>query len=89
MSETQPSETTENAESTEPTSSDLETAFIVMKRLDGSWTVTSDITQPFSAERIANRADVRIGVTEIKHLLSHQDLASLVVAALKASEESR
>lgn len=92
MSETQETpETTgtpEAAENAQPDLTALETAFIVMKRHDGSWVVTSDVTQPFSIDRVASRADVRIGVTEVKHLMSHQELASIVVAALKASEEN-
>lgn len=77
------------AEATEtPDIPTVETAFIVMKNKDGSWGVTSDVTQPFAIDRVASRADVRIGTTEIKHLLSHQDLAALVAATLKASQEN-
>lgn len=82
-------ETTEAPEA-DPTADlpQVETAFVVMKNRDGSWGVTSDVTQPFAIDRIAGRADVRIGTTEIKHLLSHQDLASLVAATIKASQEN-
>ena len=66
----------------------VDTAFIIMKSTDGSWKVTSDVTAPFAISRIATRADVRMGTTEIKHLVSHQDLATLVAATIKASEEN-
>lgn len=67
----------------------VETAFIILKNLDGSWGLLADITKPFSIERAASRSDVRIGTTEINHLLSHQDLAALVAATLKASQENK
>lgn len=76
----------ENQDADLPT---VETAFVVMKNRDGSWGVTSDVTKPFAIDRVASRADVRIGTTEIKHLLSHQDLAALVAATLKASQENK
>jgi hypothetical protein len=66
----------------------VDTAFVILKGHDGSWRVTTDITQPFSIDRVASRADVRIGTAEINHLISHQDLATLVAATLKASEEN-
>jgi hypothetical protein len=83
--------TEEAPETQEPTSlpdlPEVETAFVVMKNRDGSWGVTSDVTQPFAIDRVASRADVRIGTTEIGHLLSHQDLAALVAATIKASNQ--
>lgn len=66
----------------------VDTAFVILKSHDGSWRITSDVTQPFAIDRVASRADVRMGTAEINHLISHQDLATLVAAALKASEEN-
>lgn len=89
MSETpesvQPEETAADAQ---PELLQAETAFVVMLTKDGSWRVTSDVTTPFAIERVASRADVRIGTTEINHLVSHQDLAALVLASLKATEQN-
>jgi hypothetical protein len=66
----------------------VDTAFVILRGHDGAWRVTTDIMQPFSIDRAANRSDVRIGTTEINHLISHQDLATLIAATLKASEET-
>lgn len=77
----------ESTEAAEPEIMRLETAFIIMKAHDGSWRVTSDVTTPFAIDRVAARPDVRIGTSEISNLVSQQDLAALVAATIKASQE--
>lgn len=76
------------SESAEPELLRAETAFIIMKAHDGSWKVTSDVLTPFAIDRVANRSDVRLGTSEISNLVTYQDIAAIVAAALKAGENS-
>lgn len=90
LPEEQPTEEqTEQEAPAQPDIPTVETAFIIMKTREGSWMVTSDVTTPFAIDRVAGRPDVRMGTAEISNLVKQQDLAALVAATIKASQESQ
>lgn len=59
-----------------------ETAFIVIKNFDGSWTAATDITMPLVVTRAAGRHEIREGCNEIANLVTVQEIATLVMRAL-------
>jgi hypothetical protein len=68
-----------------------ETAFIVMRSKDGSWTATSDLEASFEVEQPANHVAVRQGCSEILDVLHKNGVVSAVLAALeeKSLEDSQ
>lgn len=60
--------------------SDAETAFIVVKHWDGSWSTNTDLTQTFTVDRPAYRHDVKTGCREMYDFLSDDDTASLILS---------
>lgn len=59
-----------------------ETAFLVIKRQDGSFYATVNLEEPISLERPATVRDVRVGCRELAELLSNSELAQLIVDKL-------
>ena len=63
---------------------DAETAFIIVKELDGSFRATTDLASAFLVARDANRADIRQACRELSEAISQDELAERVMARLKA-----
>lgn len=59
-----------------------DTAFIMIKEMDGSWRVTTDMKTPFEILDVATRQDIRIGCQEIARVIDHQDQAATAVQLL-------
>jgi hypothetical protein len=58
------------------------TAFLMIKDVDGTWRVTTDLVTPINAEYQATRLDIRIGCQEIANIINQQDIAANVVTLL-------
>lgn len=69
----------------------FETAFIILKRADDSWAVLTDLTSPFSAERVVTRLEIKQACQYVEDALRLQDTASMVAAVLtqNSSEDSQ
>ena len=63
---------------------DAETAFIIVKELDGSFRATTDLTSAFFVARDATRADIRQACRDLSEAISQDELSERVVARLKA-----
>lgn len=57
---------------------EVDTAFLIVRGLDGMWQVVGDITAPVKPNRQANRLDVRIGCSEMVNVINSQDIAGMV-----------
>jgi hypothetical protein len=58
------------------------TAFLMIKDVDGTWRVTTDLNTQFKADYQATRLDIRIGCQEIANIIHQQDIAANVVTLL-------
>jgi hypothetical protein len=54
----------------------------MIKDVDGTWRVTTDLATPLTAETQATRLDIRIGCQEIANIITQQDIAANVVTLL-------
>ena len=74
----------------EPTSvkPDAETAFIIVKQWDGSWSVLTDVTSAFTIERESFRHDVKTGCREMYEFLADDDLATHLASKLSSPKPS-
>lgn len=61
---------------------DAETAFIIVKELDGSFRATTDLSMAILVNREANRADIRLACKELSEVISHEDLALTIASTL-------
>lgn len=61
-----------------------ETAFILLKQWDGSWTVLTDLSNTFTVDHEAYRHEVKTGCREMYEFLADEDLASHLVSKLSA-----
>jgi hypothetical protein len=57
-----------------------ETAFIVVKRDDGSFFAYTDFGLELDINRLASRNDIKSGCREIFELIDSDDLANLVIS---------
>jgi predicted RNase H-related nuclease YkuK (DUF458 family) len=64
---------------------DAETAFFIVKELDGSWKAMTDIPEAFTIQREAFRHDVKTGCREIYELLAEDDLANSISSKILES----
>lgn len=55
-----------------------ETAFIIIKELDGSYRATTDLTSAFTVARDADRLDIKVGCQEIHQTIAQDDLADRI-----------
>lgn len=63
-----------------------ETAFIVVKRNDGSFFAYTDFGLELDINRIASRNDIKLGCREIFELIDSDDLANLVISKMPQPE---
>jgi hypothetical protein len=63
---------------------DAETAFIIVKELDGSFRATTDLASSFLVARDANRADIRQACRELSEAIAQDELAERVAARLQS-----
>ena len=68
-------ETTNTTETPETPELD-ETAFIIIRREDGAFYATTDLSQVFKVKRPANRQDVKHGCQDILDVINHADVAN-------------
>lgn len=61
----------------------VETAFILVKALDGNWSASSILDVDFEAERPALTDDIRIGCSEIVRVIEHSTLGHILTEALE------
>jgi hypothetical protein len=82
-------ETTEHTHE-EEVSNDA-TAFLIVKRQDGSYFATADLGEPVKIDRVANRQDMKHGCRDILDIINYSDeanmTASLILEILKPKEE--
>lgn len=69
----------------------FETAFIVLKNENGSWSVMPDLTTPFVAERVTTRLEIQQACQYVTNAIHLQDVSSMVVNMLaqNSSEDSQ
>jgi hypothetical protein len=65
-----------------------ETAFILVKQWDGSWTVLTDMSNAFTIDREAYRHDVKTGCREMYEFLADEDLASHLASKLSHQNQT-
>lgn len=68
--------------SDQPETQSYPTAFLMIKDVDGTWRVTTDLATPLTVETQATRLDIRIGCQEIANIITQQDTAANVVTLL-------
>ncbi len=61
---------------------DAETAIILIKRFDGSWVASNDLSIILEVERYSHRDDVRAACRDLLDSMDRTDLADEVVAKL-------
>lgn len=67
---------------------EAETAFILVKQWDGSWTVLTDMSNAFTIDREAFRHDVKTGCREMYEFLADDDLAIHLASKLSAQSKT-
>jgi hypothetical protein len=67
------------------------TAFLIVKRQDGSFFATADLGEAIKIDRAANRQDMKHGCQDILDIISYSDqsnmTAGLIMEILKPKEE--
>ncbi len=67
------------------------TAFLIVKRQDGSYFATADLGEPIKIDRVANRQDMKHGCRDILDIISYSDeanmTAGLILEILKPKAE--
>lgn len=66
----------------------VETAFIVGMRADGSFFATTNLTTELEIGRQAENSDIKHGCNDILTLLENNDLANLILTKLAATAQS-
>lgn len=61
---------------------DAETAILLIKRFDGSWVASNDLSITLEVDRYASSQDVRTACQELLDSMVRNDLADEVVAKL-------
>lgn len=67
---------------------EAETAFILVKQWDGSWSVLTDMSHTFTIDREAFRHDVKTGCREMYEFLADDDLATHLASKLSSLNQS-
>jgi hypothetical protein len=67
---------------------DAETAFILVKQWDGSWSVLTDVSTEFTIDRESFRHDVKTGCREMYEFLADDDLATHLASKLSSFNRS-
>ena len=70
-------------ETTTPETVQEETAFIVVKRPDGSYYATTDLTATFEVNKRADTLDVKRGCQDVLDAISHIQTANVISELLK------
>ena len=73
---------------TEDIKPDAETAFLVVKEFDGSWSATANINAPLIITRPALRADIKAGSREVSDFLVEDDLANTLLGKIQQNNIS-
>lgn len=60
-----------------------ETAFIIVKELDGTFRATTDLTSAFTVARDADRLDIKSGCHEIHQVIAQEELAERIAVKLQ------
>ena len=67
------------------------TAFLIVKRQDGSFFATADLGEAIKIDRVANRQDMKHGCRDILDIINHSDeanmTASLIMQLLEPKQE--
>ena len=58
------------------------TAFLIIKRQDGTFYATADINEPLTIERAANRQDMKHGCRDILDIINYSDEANITADVL-------
>jgi len=66
----------------------VETAFLVAKRSNGTYFVTTNLNTEFEIEHPATNLDVKLGCSEILDVLKNDEMATLFLARLAANGQS-
>jgi hypothetical protein len=67
---------------------DVNTAFIIAKREDGSFFATTNLSTELNIKREAETLDIKYGCNDILTLLENHDLANLIVTKLASNSQS-
>ena len=67
---------------------DLETAFVVGKRKDGSFFATVDLSNELNIERSATTHDIKYGCSDILDLLKNSEIVTMFVHRLASESQS-
>lgn len=67
---------------------DVETAFIVAKRSDGSFFATTNLSTELNIIREARTLDIRYGCNDILSLLENNELANLILTKMASNAQS-
>ena len=59
-----------------------ETAFLVVKRHDGSFFATADFGDPVHIDRVATRTDIKAGCRDILDIIQTADQANMVAGMI-------
>ena len=59
-----------------------ETAFLIIRRQDGTFYATADLGEAITLERVANRQDMKHGCRDISDIISYSDASNLNTEAL-------
>ena len=54
-----------------------ETAFLIIRRHDGTFYATADLGEGVSLDRVANRQDIKHGCRDILDIISYSDASNL------------
>ena len=67
------------------------TAFLIVRRQDGSFFATADLGEPINIDRVATRQDMKHGCRDILDIINYSDqsnmTAGLIMVILKPEEE--
>jgi hypothetical protein len=66
----------------------VETAFIIAKRADGSFFATTNLNIDFELDREAKNSDIKHGCNDILTLLNNNDLANLILNKIASTSQS-
>ena len=67
---------------------DVETAFIIARRENGTFFASTNLNIDFKVNHEATSVDVKQGCSEILNVLTNDELANIIVAKLAQSSQS-
>jgi hypothetical protein len=67
---------------------DVETAFIIARRENGTFFASTNLNINFKVNHEATSVDVKQGCSEILNVLTNDELANIIVAKLAQSSQS-